>query len=56
MFSFAYQSLKKWHNKVYFYLCMEDHSLWKDVFGYEYPTNETFENDMKLHYINKIRR
>ena len=56
IFSFAYQSLKEWHNEVYFYLCMEDHSLWKDVFGYEYPTNETFEQDMKLHYLKKIRR
>jgi spore photoproduct lyase len=56
MFSFAYQSLKKWHNEVYFYMCMEDHSLWKDVFGYEYPTNESFEMDMKLNYMKKIRR
>jgi spore photoproduct lyase len=56
MFSFAYQSLKKWHNEVYFYMCMEDHSLWKDVFGYEYPTNESFEMDMKLNYMKKIGR
>ncbi len=56
MFKFAYNSLKEWHKKVYFYLCMEDHSLWQDVFGYEYPTNETFETDMKLHYLEKIKR
>ncbi len=54
MFKFAYDSLSSWHNRVYFYMCMEDHSLWKDVFGYEYPTNESFEMDMKLNYINKI--
>jgi spore photoproduct lyase len=29
MFKFAYDSLSPWHNKVYFYMCMEDHSLWK---------------------------
>ncbi len=55
LFKFAYNSFKPWHKKVYFYLCMEDHSLWRDVFGYEYPTNESFEMDMKLHYISKIR-
>ena len=55
LFSFAYNSLKEWHGKVFFYLCMEDHSLWKDVFGYEYPTNENLEMDMKLHYMAKIR-
>ncbi len=56
LFKFAYDSLASWHKKVYFYLCMEDHSLWKDVFGYEYPTNEAFELDMKLHYIHKIEK
>ncbi len=55
LFSFAYQSLKAWHGKVFFYMCMEDHSLWKDVFGYEYPTNESLELDMKLHYLQKIK-
>ena len=54
LFSFAYDSLKEWHSKVFFYLCMEDHSLWMDVFGYEYPTNESLEMDMKLHYLAKI--
>ncbi len=54
MFRFAYESFKPWHHKVFFYLCMEDHSLWKEVFGYAYPTNETFEMDMKMHYQAKI--
>ncbi len=54
MFKFLYDSLSKWHSKVYFYLCMENHSLWKEVFGMEYPTNESFEMDMKLHYMKKI--
>jgi spore photoproduct lyase len=55
LFSFAYQALKPWHGKVYFYMCMENHTLWRDVFGYEYPTNESFEMDMKLHYLAKIQ-
>lgn len=55
LFSFAYQALKPWHGKVFFYMCMEDHSLWREVFGYEYPTNESLEMDMKLHYLSKIQ-
>ncbi len=54
MFRFAYRSLAPWHKKVFFYMCMEDHSLWKRVFGYEYPTNESFELDMKYSYLAKI--
>ncbi len=54
MFRFAYHSLTPWHKKVFFYMCMEDHSLWKRVFGYEYPTNESFELDMKYSYLAKI--
>jgi spore photoproduct lyase len=54
MFQSVYQALKPWHEKVYFYMCMEDHSYWKELFNKEYPTNETFELDMKLHYKAKI--
>ncbi len=54
MFKHLYDSLSPWHGKVFFYMCMENHSLWKDVFGYEYPTNESFEMDMKFNYMKKI--
>lgn len=54
MFRHAYESLQPWHDKVFFYLCMEDHSLWKDVFGYEFATNEDFERAMVSSYANKI--
>ncbi|MCU7863337.1 MAG: DNA photolyase, partial [Candidatus Thiodiazotropha sp. (ex Lucinoma borealis)] len=55
MFSFAYQSLRAWHDKVFFYLCMENHHLWQPVFGYEYPSNQAFEEAMKQAYLSKIR-
>jgi len=54
MFKHAYDSFKSWHGKVYFYLCMEDHSLWKDVFGYEYSSNNQFEDFMVSNYMGKI--
>jgi len=44
-----------WKQGVFFYMCMEDKSLWQDVFGRSYSSNEEFETDMKTHYMNKIR-
>jgi spore photoproduct lyase len=54
MFSFAYQQFKNWHKSVYFYMCMEDLKLWKDVFGREYDNNDQFEEDMIKTYFKKI--
>lgn len=59
MFKFAYDSLAAWKKEVYFYLCMEDHSLWEPIFGFDYPTNDSFEMAMKDHYrvkVNKINQ
>ena len=55
MFKFAYDSLQKWHGKVFFYLCMEDKRLWSEVFGYEYASNAEFEGAMKEAYMKKIK-
>lgn len=54
MFQTLYESFTPWHHKVYFYLCMEAHSLWKDVFGYEYGSNNQMEEMMKINYMEKI--
>jgi len=54
MFSGVYRAFEKWHGKVFFYLCMEDKSLWQKVFGYEYESNEAFEENMKKAYMKKI--
>ena len=54
MFSFLYNSFKQWHNKVFFYMCMEDKNLWKDVFNKEYTSNDQFEMDMVNSYFTKI--
>ena len=55
MFRHAYDAFSPWHGRVFFYLCMEDHSLWRDVFGYEYATNDHFEEEMLRAYTEKIR-
>lgn len=54
MFSYLYEALRPWHQKVFFYLCMEDESLWKDVFGFEYEDNAALEEAMKNAYREKI--
>jgi spore photoproduct lyase len=57
MFHHAYNSFSKWHedkDKVFFYLCMEDHDMWKHTFGYQYATNNDFERAMLNAYANKI--
>ncbi len=57
MFKSAYGSFKDWQScedKVFFYLCMEDHHIWKDTFGYQYSTNNNFEKDMLSSYTKKL--
>ena len=56
MFRHAYRELQSWHDKVFFYLCMENHRLWKPVFRYDYPSNEAFETAMKSSYMGKIQQ
>ncbi|MEW7982693.1 MAG: DNA photolyase [gamma proteobacterium symbiont of Phacoides pectinatus] len=57
LFSHAYGSFSSaWKREVFFYLCMENHNLWRPVFGLEYESNEAFEQAMKRHYTNKIEQ
>lgn len=43
-----------WKASVFFYLCMEDERLWNEVFGFEYESNEAFEQAMKEAYKKKL--
>ena len=43
MFRYLYTQFQKWHQKIFFYLCMEKESIWKSVFGFSYESNELFE-------------
>jgi len=54
MFKHAYESFKPWHKEVFFYLCMEEHDMWKETFGYQYSTNNDFERAMLSAYCEKI--
>ena len=53
-FKRIYDEFSPWHEKVFFYLCMEDPSLWPHVFGFDYADNAAFETAMKNHYMAKV--
>ena len=56
MFSTVFRSFSKsFRESVFFYLCMEDPSLWMPVLGREYGSDREFEADMKEHYFRKVR-
>lgn len=54
MFKHAYSSFAPWHKDVFFYLCMEEHEMWKEAFGYQYSTNNDFERAMIATYTQKL--
>jgi len=54
MFKHAYESFKPWHQEVFFYLCMEEHQMWEKTFGYQYSTNNDFEQAMLESYADKL--
>ena len=56
MFKHAYESFTPWQNgedRVFFYLCMEEHQMWAKTFGYQYSTNNDFERAMLGAYCKK---
>ena len=54
MFKHAYESFAPWHQDIFFYLCMEEHEMWKETFGYQYATNNDFERAMLAAYAKKL--
>lgn len=59
MFKHAYESFAPWQqgdDKVFFYLCMEEHQMWAKTFGFQYSTNNDFEREMLSAYCYKTRR
>ena len=47
---------ESYRSGVFFYLCMEDPSLWMPVLGREYASDHDFEESMKEAYLGKIRK
>ena len=57
MFSAVYSYFpENFKEDVFFYLCMEDPSLWLPCLGREYSCDKEFELDMKKHYLAAVKR
>ena len=55
MFSHVYSSFSSnFKDNIFFYLCMEDPSLWPKVLKREYSCDKDFELDMKKAYFSKV--
>ena len=54
LFTVAHRAFEAWHDRVFFYLCMEDPRLWEPALGRAYASNEEFEKDMLASYRAKI--
>ena len=44
IFNQVYRQFDYWHDRVFFYLCMEESAVWESVFGEYYSSNTEFEN------------
>ena len=44
IFNHVYSAFHHWHDRVFFYLCMEESAVWESVFGEYYSSNTEFEN------------
>ncbi len=54
MFRSHYQNLAPWHDRVFFYLCMEKKEIWTPSLGFVFPDNDTFESAFLSHCFSKI--
>ncbi|MCH3916888.1 MAG: radical SAM protein [Spirochaetia bacterium] len=55
IYSLFPESWKQEHTKPFYYLCMEDPSLWMPTFGYSYRNNSVFEQAMRTAYTEKVQ-
>ena len=46
IFNQVYSQFDHWHDRVFFYLCMEESAVWESVFGDYYSSNTEFENPL----------
>ncbi|MHB2150361.1 SPL family radical SAM protein [Calditrichota bacterium LG25] len=54
MFKTMYRAFAHWHQKVFFYLCMEKADIWLKSFGFVFQNNEEFEEALLKSSFEKI--
>ncbi|MBL6996572.1 MAG: hypothetical protein ISR66_22110, partial [Desulfobacula sp.] len=55
IFGAVWKAFKPWHNKVFFYFCMEDKQLWNSVMKMCYNSNDEFEDALFSSVSGKIK-
>ena len=53
LFGHLFERLGRWHEDVFFYLCMEAPAIWRRTLGRDYPTNEEFERAFADHCLDR---
>jgi spore photoproduct lyase len=54
LFKALAEAFAPWKDEVFFYLCMEKASIWKEVFGFVYESNEAFERDFGRRIMSRL--
>jgi spore photoproduct lyase len=55
IFRTVYHAFRPWHEKVFFYFCMEDRKLWESVMGRCYNSNDEFEDALFTSVSGKMK-
>ena len=55
LFGIVWNAFSSWHDKVFFYFCMEDRKLWETVMGTCYNLNGEFEDALFTSVSGKIK-
>ncbi len=53
-FSALYGAFSSWHDKVFFYLCMEKAPIWEKSLGFVFKNNDHFEKEMLDYCFRKM--
>jgi len=51
LFGHLFDALGEWHDQVFFYLCMENSTIWETVFAAPAPSSERFEQIFARHCL-----
>lgn len=54
LYRHLYQAFASWHDRVFFYLCMEPAPVWRASLGWDYPDGATFQAAFERHLERRL--
>ena len=54
LFEALLEAFSSWREEVFLYLCMEKASIWREVFGFAYDSNEAFEREFGRSTMSRL--